>query len=413
MPLWNCDIASCKNPGVRIHGDCILCKRHLCTEHLDRAHHKCPEWKDAEQYDLIRDQAIQDEFSSDLRGGIVCTIATPSLDIETLRPGMGNVNFHIQLRFQDGVSWVARIKRNNVLKPLAAIVGYMIRSEVATYRFLENTAVPAPKVGCAYILMEKINGRTLSSTSPTKEQMRKVLAHLADVPTWNRPYRPIANELLADATSNNTKNPANCNLPGPFQMYEAYYTSLLLRILDLIANGELYSPWAVDAFLIHRFLLDLVPSFSMSSHDKEGHVNFYLRHVDDKGDHVMVDDDYNITGIIDWEWAYTAPAEEAFSSPMGLWDVSDFFEGVDGLSDREWVFTELLMTVGGWGGYEVFNWDLEGYVGLFQALRRTVGMQADVGWEEWKVEALERFKGDERLRLLRRCGLDGRKNHES
>lgn len=108
-------------------------------------------------------------------------------------------------------------------------------------------------------------------------------------------------------------------------------------VLNLIVDRELHSPWAVDAFLIHRFLLDLVPSLCR---DKEPH--FYCRHLDDQGDHIMVDDNFNIAGIIDWEWAYTAAAEMAFISPTALWDVSADFSGVGELSDKEWVFAELL-----------------------------------------------------------------------
>jgi hypothetical protein len=59
----------------------------------------------------------------------------------------------------------------------------------------------------------------------------------------------------------------------------------------------------------------------------------------------MVDDDFNITGIIDWEGAYTMPESMAFSSPAWLWDVSDFFDGVIELSRRENIFAELRISL--------------------------------------------------------------------
>lgn len=68
----------------------------------------------------------------------------------------------------------------------------------------------------------------------------------------------------------------------------------------------------MDAYLIHWYLLDLVPHVLPPSH---GDDKFYLKHADDKGDHTVFDDDFNITGIIDWEWAYTAPPVYAFNSP--------------------------------------------------------------------------------------------------
>ncbi len=77
---------------------------------------------------------------------------------------------------------------------------------------------------------------------------------------------------------------------------------MILRILDLIVVGELYPPWAVDTFLIHRFLLDLVPLLMNPTPPVvDDGKEFYLRHADDKGDHILVDHEFNLTGIIDWE----------------------------------------------------------------------------------------------------------------
>lgn len=45
MPMWTCDFANCQKPAVRNLGDCILCKRHLCSDHLQDAFHKCPKWE--------------------------------------------------------------------------------------------------------------------------------------------------------------------------------------------------------------------------------------------------------------------------------------------------------------------------------------------------------------------------------
>ncbi len=163
--------------------------------------------EDEEAYDSARDKAVEYELAdfpqdvnlnalvaraSALREGIPCSVATPNLDKTALASEMGNVNYHIELRFEDGVNWIARIKRRNASIPPAAVREYMIRSEAATYRFLEKTDVPASKVfdfvvgsdnpvGIGYILTEMIPGRPLPSTSPTREQIQKMLAQLADV----------------------------------------------------------------------------------------------------------------------------------------------------------------------------------------------------------------------------------------
>jgi len=54
---------------------------------------------------------------------------------------------------------------------------------------------------------------------------------------------------------------------------------------------------------------------------------FFLKHTDDKGEHILVDDEYNITGIIDWVFASTACKAYAFSSPCMMWPVAAYYEG--------------------------------------------------------------------------------------
>jgi hypothetical protein len=85
---------------------------------------------------------------------------------------------------------------------------------------------------------------------------------------------------------------------GPFSSLEEYHIASIQLILDLIIQEEMYSQQAVDAYLIHRYLLDLIPRVLPSAFDDN---KFYLKHADDKGDHILVDESFNITGIIDWE----------------------------------------------------------------------------------------------------------------
>ena len=83
--------------------------------------------------------------------------------------------------------------------------------------------------------------------------------------------------------------------------------------LDLMRRREAHAKHAVDAYLVHRYLADtLLPSRYVTN----GESLFYLKHMDDKGDHILVDDDFNITAIIDWEWAQTTSKVEAFCAPV-------------------------------------------------------------------------------------------------
>lgn len=84
--------------------------------------------EDEEAYDSGRDEAVEYELAvfpqdinlnalvvmaSALRKGIPCSVATPNLNKTALASEMGNVQYHIELRFGDGVNWIAQIKRRN------------------------------------------------------------------------------------------------------------------------------------------------------------------------------------------------------------------------------------------------------------------------------------------------------------
>ena len=82
----------------------------------------------------------------------------------------------------------------------------------------------------------------------------------------------------------------------------------------------------MDNYLSHRWRV--VPQVLWL----HNHADFFLKHFDDKGDHVLVNEDFNITGIIDWEFASVEPKALAFSSPYMLWPVGNFYTGSNHLS---------------------------------------------------------------------------------
>ncbi|RDA95140.1 hypothetical protein CP533_1869 [Ophiocordyceps camponoti-saundersi (nom. inval.)] len=444
MPLWMCDHQGCDRAAVRTLGDCLLCDRHLCSYHLRPEIHTCPEWEDentylpacreAENQELARlirkinTSALRDRASF-LRQGKPCSIPPVTYDGASRSSVMGGMNFHVEIRFDDGVEWMARFRRSNASSPPAAIRDYIMRSEVATLMFLEKTAVPTPKVydfqlehpgnpvGPAFILMEKLPGKPLEWSTATPEQKQRVMSQLADVhlELHKHPFRsfgsldtpgdshigPFARESLTTFTKSGMQT------IGPCCDLQDYYTSYVKLILNLILEEELYSGQPVDAYLIHRFLLDLVPLVVPSSQNEK---NFYLKHADDKGDHILVDDQFNITGLIDWEWAHIAPPQYAFNSPTCLLPVAEFYDGNNSLGDDEIIFSRLLEEKGHSElarfvkdgrvqhrldfccGYNLMDWD--GFLGLFRGLRDAVGMDNDLDWDDWKAVALQRYKND-------------------
>ncbi|KKY19194.1 putative udp-n-acetylmuramate--l-alanine ligase [Phaeomoniella chlamydospora] len=105
---------------------------------------------------------------------------------------MGGKNYHIEIVFEDGVRWLARIRRFTASSPPPKLRDYLIQSEIATLKCLEATAVPTPKlfdytfegdgnpVGVGYMLIEKLPGTSLQWHVASSKQKFKVLEGLAD-----------------------------------------------------------------------------------------------------------------------------------------------------------------------------------------------------------------------------------------
>ncbi|KAL1305438.1 hypothetical protein AAFC00_002321 [Neodothiora populina] len=175
--MWRCDFQACRADSVRVLGDCMICNQHLCYKHLKPEHHKCPPWEDAEAYEAASRVSESNEIkhlletinisalhqtASSLRNGMICSVSTTNLI-------KGGMNVHLEIVFDDGVVWLARIRRHNATSPPPALRDHILRSEAATLHFLEGTRVPAPKVfrfafehetdnpvGVSYLIYEKL-----------------------------------------------------------------------------------------------------------------------------------------------------------------------------------------------------------------------------------------------------------------
>jgi hypothetical protein len=52
-----------------------------------------------------------------------------------------------------------------------------------------------------------------------------------------------------------------------------------------------------------------------------------LKHVDDYGDHILVDEQLNITGIIEWQMARVVPRQETFGPSLVTADMNALYNG--------------------------------------------------------------------------------------
>jgi hypothetical protein len=229
----------------------------------------------------INDAAVCKHASS-LNGGRSCTIEYSS----TIGPGalMGSANYHARIRFHDGSpSWLLRVPRvaSFTVSLPSSLVEYLVLSEYTTLKFLKTTTVPAPRAfsygicgtgadhgtGVSFILMEELRGtpwtgQGVSGGEATENEKAKVWSGLADIliELEKHPF-PKAGSLCLQSSKIEVSAVASDRFlvltpTGPFVTSTAYYAAFAEQYLDLIVDGQLYTEYPINAYLVYRFLKD-------------------------------------------------------------------------------------------------------------------------------------------------------------
>ncbi|KAI1774800.1 hypothetical protein F4818DRAFT_418980 [Hypoxylon cercidicola] len=468
MVLRECNLDGCRRPAARRFGSCMICSKHWCFEHAKSEDHKCPsEESDPSTYyaayaaakknhlsallDKVNIEALR-SAASGARNGVKCWIpafdanSDPAARADLASKQSGGQNCHLDIEFEDSVVWVARLRFEDPLLPPAGVQRHIFLSEVATLKFLAQTSVPAPRVhsyqlespdnpiGTSYILMSKLEGSPLDWYEASSQQRIKVMEQLADLYLEFEKYPfQLTGSFVPSGISDDEVNIGGFaqepwfETPdkglGPFSTLEAAYTAILDRYMQAFDDREI-SKLPVDNYLSFKWRLSSLQALIASSTSKNG--PFYLKHYDDKGDHILVDENYNITGIIDWEFASLEAKELAFSSPCMMWPVGDFYDGKPDLSEDEVRFAEIFNSRGRqdianlvlnsrkWQRYLFFLGgdvpsDEAEFEALFQSLRKCFADTDEnvSSYQEWKQIALELYHGDPVLDSLIRDEISG------
>ncbi|KAF5019751.1 hypothetical protein F66182_8236 [Fusarium sp. NRRL 66182] len=443
MSLWSCGWENCGNPAAQRVGDCLLCDRHLCRTHRQEPWHQCPKpeenWEsyaaqyaaaEARQIDELRRRIDPSKLcyrASMLRGGISCTVELSSKSLSAM---MGGQNCHAEITFQDNVEWLARFRLTGTSSPPREVRDWILQSEAATMIYLQqHTSIPTPKIfdwaaesdsgntlGVGYMLMEKLDGKSLDWQAATPEQKEKVMQQLTDIflDIEKHPFEAMGSLVSPGDTidvqglAQQSTFRVGAGPIGPLSSSLDGSQAMLKSYLAMIASGEIDSPCPVDTYLIHRYRLDIIGDLW---EDVPTGGQFFLKHADDKGDHILINDSFDIVGIIDWEWTQTVSREEAFCSPCMMWPVTKFYNGSNELSADEVrlaaIFRErnredLANCVMEGRRFQRFFFalgpessflDEEAFTHLFKGLQRAFTSQ-DEEWEQWKKKALEKWKDD-------------------
>lgn len=269
---------------------------------------------------------------------------------------MGCANYHGWVVFEDGERWLARVPRDTFTDLPPSLVEYIISSEYATLKFLEGTKVPAPRafgyalasdpsnaVGVTYLLIEALPGKPYYQYSATPEQSARVLDEFAEILIEiNKHPLPKAGSLVLPKSGySNADNSSQTTVEvgplasnrflhldhhlGPFDTGEEYFASVASAYLDIIDDKQLAQSDEHAAKRFYEAIRNSAPTLEALSSSHAG--QFFLKHVDDKGDHLLVDEEFNIVGVIDWQFARVVPAAEAFGPSLVTADMAVLYSG--------------------------------------------------------------------------------------
>lgn len=261
---------------------------------------------------------------------------------------MGGMHIHYTILFVDGTKWLLRIPRQNFTSFSDELSNAIMLNECATLKWLEDSDIPTPKLhayglrndpsnmaGVAYMLIDCMEGTPLLDLSPSDAQIRQVYGSLASLlaELARRPLDQIGSLTLnsqgeiciGPVVGDRTGSLAEL---GMFDSGRSYYVAWCEEHLKLIADHQLFVRYPVNAYLIFSFLtLQAQRGFWCSADENDDIAPFFLKHMDDKGDHILVDDGFVITGIIDWTFARIVPSYEAFGPSLATANMNDMYSG--------------------------------------------------------------------------------------
>lgn len=354
-----------------------------------------------------------------LRDGTKCKVNLPTAPESYFNFDIiGGRNYHGSILFEDGIIWLARFRLPNHNMPPIKEKNFDRRSEFATYKFLANTAIPVPQVydvaddeddlnsvGAGYILLEKLPGRSMVWDEASEEQKISFSRQLADfyIDLEQHPFSKLGRLELSptghvevgpaffDYDSNREPSPV-----GPFTCSNDYYTEVIRHQIRDLQTDEISAISLDDLCLMYTTLVENLPPNEIGP--------FFLRHVDTRDVNFLVNEDYKITGIIDWELAIVTFKGSAFQSPLLMYNLGQLYnEGLSTPCDDEKRLVNILQGEKGAVDLaklaakklhfrveqilEADSYDREGLVGRFTGWWKLISGVETFDWDTWCQQA--------------------------
>ncbi|KAL4927863.1 uncharacterized protein BDV17DRAFT_292139 [Aspergillus undulatus] len=181
-----------------------------------------------------------------------------------------------------------------------------------------------------------------------------------------------------------------------YQLLSRVNTHELVRLATHLNNdGQLHHTHPLEAFLFYDFLRTNSHALLNPDIDIPGQYLYFLKHVVDKGDHLLVEEDYSITGIIDWQYSRRVPASEALGPSYITADFEGLYSDKASLSDDDQIIARGLRE----RGFEALAEIAEGC----ECIRR---------FHHWLASGLSRdgiqvYKYNATMLLIKTSGIQG------
>jgi serine/threonine protein kinase len=274
----------------------------------------------------------------------------------------GTYNAIIVIIFDDGMEWVFKIPKTAKAEGNPRLI-----SELATLQFLADNNIPKiPRVhGFAltcdnaaktpFILMDCVRGKPLYEalrSGISRDKVQEILRQLATLrkSLHRAPFREIGSLTIISQNPDiygvsrqisiwnyfDFTHPYKCR-SGPFDTSLEYYANLHHTSWSN-AQRYMYDPEneITERWQVHSYLGSVLASYVGEETGK-----FYLAHTDLDAQNILVDENGDLTGIIDWEFASTLPPRAADHYPKLLSNESVFTQYTkDVFSDPQSEFRE-------------------------------------------------------------------------
>ncbi|KAF3480076.1 uncharacterized protein GIQ15_05423 [Arthroderma uncinatum] len=240
-----------------------------------------------------------------------------SCSIDTSRFTCGFNNLILEVVFSDQVYWVARIQHG----PVDASIQEDMLSEIATMRLVrERTSIPVPEVfdyavsdtpfGYPYMLVQCLPGKPCDSviaTAAPSKHFQKAASQVADI---FFELQQLSFDTIGKVVSSGDARSEFELIPhGPNKDAEPPQTSLDYFYRErVIQNKEIVSVHPDDPdWLTACWVLKMATDHIYTDDRIDG--PFPLCHLDLHHGNILFDEEYNLTGVLDWSHAQTVPLE--------------------------------------------------------------------------------------------------------